>query len=390
MAPRPTAPRSTRPDPIRPAPVVRDFRASTASYRVEWDVRSVYDFVFSLSDEAGSTDDMPSADRRWLTEARTRLPAAIQADRVALLGNELCIQIAELIVDRPSATTPAAFVEAVAALDRREAAHYLVGDLLHEQPLADVHAVDDDQPGRRVPRLTDPATATLVERALDDDAAALAELGTALPEWKRDGRIAVLQDPEGIIGRLVSVLHAWQRAFTEVEPRVSAMLQRDVDARAADVRTLAPGDLIERTTGGLRYVAEPSVSRVILAPSYFARPYNFLFSRDEWRLYGYPIADSALDATDPLEPPPAVVRLHRALGDPSRLRILRLLADGDRYLTEIAQALELSKPTVKHHMAQLRAAGLVTLTEEGSLTYFSLRRDRLGEVGDDLRRFITT
>ena len=133
----------------------------------------------------------------------------------------------------------------------------------------------------------------------------------------------------------------------------------------------------------------PASRRVILAPSYFSRPYNFLFSKDDWRLYGYPIADSALDSGDPLEPPPAVVRLHRALGDPSRLRVLRLLADGDRYLTEIATALELSKPTVKHHMAQLRAAGLVTLTEEGSLTYYSLRRDRLGEVGDDLRRFIT-
>jgi DNA-binding transcriptional ArsR family regulator len=367
MAPRSTTPRSTRPDPVRPAPVVRDFRGSTASYGIEWDVRSVYDFVFSLSDEAGSTDDLPPSDRRWLADARAALPAAIQADRVALLGNELCIQIAELIVDRPGATTPAAFVEAVAALDRREAVHYLVGDLLHE-----------------------PTTADLVKRALEDDHAALAELGTTMSEHRRDERIAVLQDPEGIIGRLVSVLHAWQRAFVEVEPRVSAMLQRDVDARAADARTLSPGDLIERTTGGLRYMAEPNVSRVILAPSYFARPYNFLFSRDEWRLYGYPIADSALDATDPLEPPPSVVRLHRALGDPSRLRILRLLADGDRYLTEIAQALELSKPTVKHHMAQLRAAGLATLTEEGSLTYYSLRRDRLDEVGDDLRRFITT
>ena len=83
------------------------------------------------------------------------------------------------------------------------------------------------------------------------------------------------------------------------------------------------------------------------------------------------------------------MRLHRALGDESRLRILRLLAAGDLYLTEIAQALDLSKPTIKHHLAQLRAAGLVTITEEGSLTYYSLRRDRLGEVGDDLRRFIT-
>ena len=70
MAPRPTAPRSTRPEAARPAPAVRDFRAAQAAYKIEWDVRAVYDFVFSLSDEAGSTDDLPSNDRRWLTEAR--------------------------------------------------------------------------------------------------------------------------------------------------------------------------------------------------------------------------------------------------------------------------------------------------------------------------------
>jgi DNA-binding transcriptional ArsR family regulator len=50
--------------------------------------------------------------------------------------------------------------------------------------------------------------------------------------------------------------------------------------------------------------------------------------------------------------------------------------------------MELSKPTVKHHMAQLRAAGLVILTEEGSLTYYSLRREGVEAVGTDLRRFI--
>ena len=34
------------------------------------------------------------------------------------------------------------------------------------------------------------------------------------------------------------------------------------------------------------------------------------------------------------------------------MRILRLLADGDLYLTEIAQRMGLSKPTVKHHLAR--------------------------------------
>src|SRR6266508_2104554 len=85
----------------RPAAAVRDFRGTTASCDIEWDVRTVYDFVISLSDEAGSTDDLPPADRRWLTEARAALPEMIRTDREALLGSELCINIAELVVDRP-------------------------------------------------------------------------------------------------------------------------------------------------------------------------------------------------------------------------------------------------------------------------------------------------
>ena len=87
-------------------------------------------------------------------------------------------------------------------------------------------------------------------------------------------------------------------------------------------------------------------------------------------------------------PPSAMIRLYRALGDESRLRILRLLRDRDMYLTELAQALEVSKPTMKHHLTALRVAGLVTVTDLGAQTYYSLRKDRLSEAGDDLMRFL--
>jgi FMN phosphatase YigB (HAD superfamily) len=96
----------------------------------------------------------------------------------------------------------------------------------------------------------------------------------------------------------------------------------------------------------------------VLAPSLLVRPYNFTFAGGDWRLFIYPVADAALEPHDPLAPPTDVLRLHRALGDDTRLRILRLLRDRDWYLTEIAERLELSKPTIKHHLAQLRAAGL--------------------------------
>ena len=62
------------------------------------------------------------------------------------------------------------------------------------------------------------------------------------------------------------------------------------------------------------------------------------------------------------------------------MRILRLPADRDLYLTEIATALDVSKPTAKHHLALLRAAGLVTVTDEGSLSWYHLRRERLDEA----------
>ena len=92
--------------------------------------------------------------------------------------------------------------------------------------------------------------------------------------------------------------------------------------------------------------------------------------------------------SDAFAPPPAVVRLHRALGDETRLRILKLLAGKDLYLTEIAQQLDLSKPTIKHHLALLRAAGLVTVVEAGNVVYYSLRRDRIEGASTDLARFL--
>jgi DNA-binding transcriptional ArsR family regulator len=50
--------------------------------------------------------------------------------------------------------------------------------------------------------------------------------------------------------------------------------------------------------------------------------------------------------------------------------------------------LELSKPTIKHHLALLRSAGLVTITESGTVVYYSLRRNRLDDASADIKRFL--
>jgi DNA-binding transcriptional ArsR family regulator len=367
MAARP-ATRHTRerqtPDLQVRAPV-RDLTRGSASFRIDWDVRPAYDFVFSLSGDAGSTDDLPASDRTWLADARAALPADVRDVATRLLESEVCIHVAIVVVDRPSVRSADDVVATVASSEPREI----------------VRAMFDE--GGREPELT-----ALVNRALAGDDSALSALEETLPEHKRDERLQILREPEQTVSDLVGVLGAWAELFTPIESRVTAILERDYESRAADRASLGPVDLIERTTNGIRWLPEGGVKRVILAPSYFSRPYNFLMSASDFRLFGYPVSDEALETVDPLAAPQSVVRLHRALGDETRLRILKLLAGRDLYLTEIAQQLELSKPTIKHHLALLRSAGLVTITESGTVIYYSLRRNRLDDASADIKRFL--
>ena len=359
---------ATRGAAATPNPRVRDLRLPSAGPSVEWDIRTAYDFVFSLSDDAGSMDDLPAADRAWLSEAKADLRTRL-GDATELYGKELCVVLAGLAVDRPEVTDAASLVALLRTIPDETIVRLILGEDLRDPERAEIaeHAIAGDEA----------AIDVMMERFV-------AHLGHEKKQWYSE----IYRDPHSVIEPAVAVLTAWLPVFQTVEGRVAAMIKRDVELRAGDRATLGPFDLIEQTTGGIRWLSEPGVRRVILAPSYFARPYNFLLGSADWRVFGYPISDAAIDAADPLAPPPSVVRLHRALGDDTRLRILRLLRDRDLYLTEIAQQLDLSKPTIKHHLALLRSAGLVTVTEAGTVIYYSLRPARLDDASSEIKRFL--
>jgi DNA-binding transcriptional ArsR family regulator len=362
-ATRTPAPNAAQREPGAARPPVRDF-AGGGPFVVEWDVRPVFDFMFSLSPDAGSTDDLPGDDRRWLAEARASLPEDVRADLKILSETEMTIHVASYAVERPDLRSVDALVAALKALSPADLVVAMLGDF-------DLGA----------------DTETQVRAAMAGDETALDAVIVAAGDHAK-GLRAILADPLETHRRILSVLEAWAVPFKAIEGRVSSIGQRDYEARSGDRATLDKLDLIEQTTGGVRWLPTSGIRRVILAPSYFSRPYNFLLGGEGWRFFGYPVADDALDIADPLEPPRSVVRLHRALGDPTRMRILKLLAGRDLYATEIAQQLELSKPTIKHHLALLRAARLVTITESGAVVYYSLRRNRLDDASSELKRFL--
>ena len=68
----------------------------------------------------------------------------------------------------------------------------------------------------------------------------------------------------------------------------------------------------------------------------------------------------------------------KALGDPIRLRILRMLAEnGEVCVCRIVEELEMNQPAVSHHMAKLKQAGLLNFRKEGQWIHYSLRLDAL-------------
>ena len=341
--------------------MVRDVGAGNA-LPARFDVRTAFDFAISTTSDVGEHDELPAEDRKWLERARAALPERVRP----AVDSELGIFGTGLIVDRPDVTDAAAFVELLRQTPGREFAHAVLADSLR-----------------------DPAREAEIAAALDGDRTAIDAVLGAWPEHKHGWLSRILGDSDEITQEVTELLTAWLPLYQEIEPRVAKIIERDVALRAGDRSRLGPAELIERTTNGIRWLSEPGVRRVVLAPSYLARPYNFTFAGGDWRMFVYPVSDAALEPTDPLAPPVGVLRLHRALGDETRLRILRLLRDRDWYLTEIAERLELSKPTIKHHLAQLRAAGLVTLTEEGGLSYYSLRRDRLDDASSELKLYLT-
>jgi DNA-binding transcriptional ArsR family regulator len=75
--------------------------------------------------------------------------------------------------------------------------------------------------------------------------------------------------------------------------------------------------------------------------------------------------------TDPLQPQ-RCARLLRALADPDRLRIIRMLRAGPLNVGEVASSLDIQVVNASHHLGVLRNAGLVGSKRQGRFILYQL------------------
>ena len=168
-----------RPTDVPHRAIVRDLTRGGASVRIDWDVRSAYDFIFSLSGDAGSTDDLPALDRAWLTDTRASLAPDVQEAIESLFESELAIHAGVLLVDQLDVRTSADVVALVESTEPIDLVRALFAENGHDSELADV-----------------------IQRAIGGDASALPELDEKLPDWNRKGRIELLTEYDRGAGRV--------------------------------------------------------------------------------------------------------------------------------------------------------------------------------------------
>jgi biotin operon repressor len=79
--------------------------------------------------------------------------------------------------------------------------------------------------------------------------------------------------------------------------------------------------------------------------------------------------------------PEVLAAYFKTLADENRLRLIGYLAGHERNVGELAELLNLSEPTVSHHLARLRESGFVNLRAAANQRYYRLEPRTLAELG---------
>ena len=69
--------------------------------------------------------------------------------------------------------------------------------------------------------------------------------------------------------------------------------------------------------------------------------------------------------------------IFKALGDPNRLKLIYLLIDGEKCVSELLPFFDILQPTVSVHLLQLQEIGLLNVRRDGRKRYYSLADENL-------------
>lgn len=317
----------------------------------------------------------------WLLEARRQLPDSVRDDLDVLHGfsgrllyypEEPVMRFRPLDPDRRNAT----FAELIAHMDAVPDSDYVA---MAAHALERVHA---DLELRWRP----PATEEDWQRVL----------APALTTAAMNEVIALLRDPRALKRRTIALYEGVWNAVLKAEwdavaaclheaaNRGAAFLERGfAEAYAALTGQRLP-DVLERPS--------PAITRIAFCPSAHLGGFVSYIAYEPDLIVYFP-AIPLIDRCQARERTPATVdrgaaaaseaellEAARALADPTRLRMVDLLLEGELYAQEIVGRLGVAQSAVSRHLSQLERAGLITVEARRGAKFYAVDAVRLNSI----------
>ena len=215
----------------------------------------------------------------------------------------------------------------------------------------------------------------------------------------------IFEDPRELARMLAELLaDYWDEAFAAEWERLEPRLARAVVDAGRTIASEGLYSLLRGLSPRLRVdpaseefgldiphdhrVEITEADRLALVPSAFVWPHVRVNCDQPWPLSViYPASFVVADAR-PRIPSADLVRLLRALGDDTRLRALRLIAERPRSTQELAPLVGISEAGLSKHLRQLAQVGVVTTKREGYYVLYSVDPDRLAPLSRTLLAFL--
>ncbi|HWL39582.1 MAG TPA: metalloregulator ArsR/SmtB family transcription factor [Gemmatimonadaceae bacterium] len=371
-----------------------------AAFPVEVIVSPRFDLFYALH---GLASGASSPLRPWRDHIAQRLPRDLgaQATRVAPVPIFWPL-LADALQGTPGPLSFEEIISALAGIPAAELKAYIIGGIFHDR--VSVQALlsgrrtvrqilkDDDHPAGELlthfglrPYVPRSPAAVAIDTLLSDADSYREELGLVLQRFWRYGFGADWQalEPDIRAGGARLKELSERNAFGDIATELRLPVTADDDVGAI------------RTRSGTR-VGFDRIERCYLIPSAFNTMRwwaKYEGTRGRVTLY-FPVwhgpePANALGedrlAEKPAPRPAARTRagkidaeeVFRALGDTTRYAIASILARKPTTSADLSRALNVSKPTITHHVQALRSAGLITERTDGGSSLLSLKRDTI-------------
>ncbi len=318
------------------------------SPKLSWEIGTAYDFMMSLEVLHNPEDFGLRAS--WAAGVRSRVPTG---ERGVLEDSLKLIYVPMAWIH--SIPEPKDAASAIWALRQIPPAERLPTLIKSGEPETEYHEILAQVAARRA--WDDEDLERLQKVFKQKKGHSLKDASTVLEWWSRPEEFGELY--------LKALQSYYQEFFAEEERRIMPALQTSLEQAQELAEEKSLPELIETLSQGVKLLIEPEVTELIFAPSYWITPlilYMAINPNQMVLLYGARPADASLVPGEVV--PDALLRTLKALADPTRLKIIRYLAQEPLSPAQLSRRLRLRPPTVVHHLEVLRLAGLVRLNLE--------------------------